>query len=171
MLPATSCFSPWPAFRAALLSTLLLATDQPAYAQSLDFALPGLGDRPVRLADFRGRWVIVNFWASWCSPCLLEMPELQAFHEARRDRVAVVGVNFEDRPASEVRAFASRLGITFPIALSGGNPIPGFELKGLPTTFLISPAGKLADTRLGTVNATMLAERLAELEKAGDSAR
>ena len=80
MLPATSCFSPWPAFRAALLSTLLLATDQPAYAQSLDFALPGLGDRPVRLADFRGRWVIVNFLASWCSPCLLEMPELQAFH-------------------------------------------------------------------------------------------
>jgi len=99
------------------------------------------------------------------------MPELQAFHEARRDRVAVVGVNFEDRPASEIRAFVSRLAITFPVALSGGNPVPGFALKGVPTTFLISPTGKLADTHLGTVNAAMLAERLAELEKADAAAR
>lgn len=171
MRSATSRFWRQPALHAAILAALLLAANRCVHAQDPEFTLPGLGDRPVRLADFRGRWVVVNFWASWCSPCLLEMPELQAFHEAHRDRVAVVGINFEDRPASEIRAFVSRLAITFPVALSGGNPIPGFALKGVPTTFLVSPTGKLADTHLGTVNAAMLAERLAELQKADASAR
>lgn len=152
--------------RPALLLALVLATISLARAENLDFALPGLDNQPVRLADFRGRWVVVNFWASWCSPCLLEMPELQAFHEAHRDRVTVVGINFEAISPDEIRAFAERLRITFPILLGGGEPVAGFELKGLPTTFLISPAGKLVEARLGTVNAAMLAKRLAELEKA-----
>lgn len=158
-------------FRPVLLLTLLMATTHLASAQNPDFALPGLDDQPVRLTDFRGRWVIVNFWASWCAPCLLEMPELQAFHEAHRNRATVLGVNFEDLAPGEVRAFAERLAITFPILLGGDKPIPGFELKGLPTTFLVSPAGELVDTHLGTVNAAMLAERLAELEKTDNSPR
>ncbi|HRD66731.1 MAG TPA: TlpA disulfide reductase family protein [Candidatus Competibacter sp.] len=156
-------------FGLALLLALLSATTYLARAQDLDFALPGLNDQPVKLASFRGRWVVVNFWASWCSPCLLEMPELQAFHEAHHDRAAVVGINFEAISPDEVRTFVAHLGITFPILLSGGEPVAGFELKGLPTTFLISPAGKLVEARLGTVNAAMLAERLTELEKAGNS--
>jgi len=96
---------------------------------------------------------------------------LQAFHEHHHERATVVGVNFEDIAPSEIRAFVERLAITFPVALSGGELLPGFELKGLPTTFLISPAGELVDTHLGTVNAAMLAERLAELESASGSSR
>jgi len=149
----------------------LLALSPLARAQGPDFALPGVDGQPVRLADFRGRWIIVNFWATWCTPCLLEMPELQAFHEQHHERTTVVGVNFEDIAPSEIRAFVERLAITFPVALSGGEPLPGFELKGLPTTFLISPTGELVDTHLGTVNAAMLAERLAELESTGGSSR
>lgn len=151
--------------RALLLALLSLTVTSP-WARPLDFSLPGLNSQPVKLADYRGRWVIVNFWASWCSPCLLEMPELQAFYEAQRARATVIGVNFEDRSANEVRVFTDQLAITFPIALSAGNPVPGFELKGLPTTFLISPDGKLVDTHLGPVNAEMLTERLASQEKA-----
>lgn len=170
--PATALwFSSQPGFQAMLLAVLLAAITPPATAQNPDFSLPGLDGRPIRLTDFRGRWVIVNFWASWCSPCLFEMPELQAFHETHSDRATVIGINFEDLPPDKVRAFAQRLVITFPIALSGGNPVTGFDLKGLPTTFLISPAGKLVDTHLGTVNATMLAERIAEMEKTSNSTR
>ena len=155
----------------ALLLALLLATIQPAGAQGPNFTLPGLDDQPVRLADFRGRWVVVNFWATWCAPCLLEMPELQTFYEAHGARAAVIGVNFEDLAPAEIRSFAKRLAITFPVVLSGGHPIPGFELKGLPTTFLVSPAGELVDTHLGTVNAAMLTARLDELEKTAGSLR
>ena len=154
-----------------LLLALLAATAAPLQAQALDFSLPGLSQQTVKLADYRGRWVIVNFWASWCSPCLLEMPELQAFYEAHRERVTVIGVNFEDRAADEVRVFTDQLAVTFPIALSAGHPVPGFELKGLPTTFLVSPAGKLVDSHLGPVDAEMLAGRLAAQEKTGAPAR
>lgn len=171
-MPAIApCHSYRTDFRPALLLLALLALSPLARAQGPDFALPGVDGQPVRLADFRGRWIIVNFWATWCTPCLLEMPELQAFHEQHHERATVVGVNFEDIAPSEIRAFVERLAITFPVALSGGEPLPGFELKGLPTTFLISPTGELVDTHLGTVNAAMLAERLAELESTGGSSR
>lgn len=152
-----------------LLLALWLALISAANAEGLNFTLPGLDGRPVRLADFRGQWVIVNFWASWCTPCLLEIPELESFHQAQRGRAVVVGVNFEDIAPHEIRPFVERLGVTFPIVLSAGRQIPDFHLKGLPTTFMVSPKGMLADTRLGMVNAALLAARLAELERAGES--
>ncbi|HNW77412.1 MAG TPA: TlpA disulfide reductase family protein, partial [Candidatus Competibacteraceae bacterium] len=71
--------------RLAWILTLLLASLS-ASAQPLNFTLPGLNGQAVQLADFRGRWVVVNFWASWCTPCLMEMPELQTFHEQHADR-------------------------------------------------------------------------------------
>ena len=157
--------SPLPC-RLAFRLALLLAAVHSASAQGLNFTLPDLDNRPVRLADFRGKWVVVNFWATWCPPCLLEMPELQAFHEAHANRAAVIGVNMEDLAPTEIQSFAARLAVTFPIVLSGGKPVSGFDLKGLPTTFLVSPAGELADTHLGTVTAAMLAERVAEIDKA-----
>lgn len=161
-----------PGFRSLLLVlVLLLASIHAANARELNFTLPDLDGRTVRLTDFRGQWVIVNFWATWCTPCLLEMPELESFHQAQRGRAVVVGVNFEDLAPSEIRPFVDRLGVTFPIALSAGQQVPDFDLKGLPTTFLVSPTGQLADTHLGTVNAALLTERLAELERAGDSPR
>ena len=156
-------------FRAMLLMLTLLGLSFIAHAQNPNFTLPNLDNHPVRLSDFRGRWVIVNFWATWCMPCLLELPELQAFHEAHHERITVVGVNFEEIAPSEIQALVKRLVITFPIVLSNGDPLPGFTLKGLPTTFLISPDGKLVDTHLGTVSTTMLTTRLAELESAANN--
>jgi thiol-disulfide isomerase/thioredoxin len=151
-----------------LLLALLLALIPPTGGSvGLDFTLPNLDGRPVRLVDFRGQWTVVNFWASWCTPCLLEMPELESFHQAQRGRTVVVGVNFEALAPGEIRPFVERLGVTFPILLSAGQRMPGFPLKGLPTTFLVSPAGTLAYTHLGAVNAALLVERLTELERAG----
>jgi thiol-disulfide isomerase/thioredoxin len=145
---------------------VLLSATAVAGAPALQFTLPDLQEQPVRLTDFHGRWVVVNFWATWCAPCVEEMPELQAFHDEQRDRAAVIGVNFESRTPDKIRAFVDELAITFPIVLSGGQPVPGFDLRGLPTTFLISPTGELTDTHLGLVNAAMLVERLDELEAA-----
>lgn len=150
---------------------VLLITVPLANAQRPTFTLPNLDQQLVRLTDFRGRWVVVNFWASWCTPCLMEMPELQAFYNTSHDHAVVIGVNFEELEFAKIRQFAKDLSITFPIVLSGGQPVSGFDLKGLPTTFLVSPKGELADTHLGTVNAAMLKQRIIELEKTSDLPR
>lgn len=153
------------------LSAAAMTPTHAASAQEVNFALPGLDKQTVRLTDFRGRWVIVNFWATWCTPCMLEMPELQAFHQTHHARAAVIGVNYEELTADEIRFFVNRLGITFPVALSGGQPVRGFNLKALPSTFLVSPTGKLVRTYLGAVNAAMLLEKLDALEREGDAVR
>lgn len=155
-------FPRWFIARTAALLALLTIMLPVVTAQTVDFSLPGLEGKPIRLMDYRNRWVFINFWASWCPPCLLEMPELQEFYEKHRDQAIVIGVNFEALTPDQARAFTDQLAITFPIALSGGNPLPGFVLKGLPTTFLVSPTGQLVDTHMGSVNAAMLAARLTE---------
>ncbi len=151
--------------RVALLLTLSFLPNTIVNAQPLDFTLADLDKQTVYLSDFRGRWAVVNFWATRCAPCIMEMPELQAFYEENQWRAIVIGVNFEESTSDHVGLFVKQLAITFPIALSQGKPVPGFEVKGLPTTFLISPDGELVDTHLGTVNADMLNKRLAELAK------
>ena len=149
----------------------LLALAYPVRAQGVNFTLLDINDRSIQLADFRGQWVIVNFWASWCTPCLLELPELQAFYEVNSTSTAVISVNLDDITASEIRPFVTQLGVTFPIALSGGQSVPDFEVKGLPTTFFISPTGQLVDAHLGAVNAALLTKRLITLKRTSESAR
>jgi len=165
------CYQPCRSTSSWVFILILLIAAPLANAQRLAFTLPGLDQQLVRLTDFRGRWVVVNFWATWCTPCLMEMPELQAFYNANHDYAVVIGVNFEELELARVRQFTKDLSITFPIVLSGDQPISGFDLKGLPTTFLISPKGELADTHLGTVSAAMLKQRIIELEKTSGLSR
>jgi len=143
------------------LMTLLLVLALPAWAESVDFTLPDLQGRQVQLSSFQGKWVAVNFWATWCVPCLQEMPELDVFHERYKDADAmVIGVNFEDIDAAQLQAFVQEqfVSIGFPLVMSGANPLPGFTIRALPTTFLVSPAGKLVNTHMGVLTAAMLEE-------------
>ncbi len=118
-----------------------------------DYVLRDLDGREHRLSDLQGKWVVINFWATWCPPCIEEMPALEAFHQAHKDRDAVVwGVNFQDAPAQELRAFVERLGVTYPILGQGQSPVTPFgTVKVLPTTFVVDPEGKFARAFQGTV--------------------
>lgn len=114
------------------------------------------------LAQQRGKWVIVNYWATWCGPCLQEMPELSAL-AAMRQHIAVIGLAYEDTPVEELRAFLQKRPVAYPIApIDVYDPPEDFGApRGLPTTWLIAPDGKLARKYTGPVTARMLEDDIA----------
>lgn len=103
------------------------------------------------LAAQRGKWVLVNFWATWCKPCLQEMPELS--HLAESGEVSVIGLAYEEIDDAELRAFIARRPVAYPIAkVDVYQPPADFGApRGLPTSYLIGPDGAIAKKFLGPV--------------------
>jgi peroxiredoxin len=114
--------------------------------------LPGLRGGRVRLADLRGRPVVLNFWASWCPPCAAEMPEFQRVHRRLGDRVAFLGVNQRDQTQAAER-LARSSGVTYPLATDPtGLAFDAFGGLGMPTTVLIRADGTVADIFAGQLD-------------------
>lgn len=142
---------------AVVLAALATPAAAPALAADdlaprVDFERPGLDGVPVRLSAFRGQWVVVNFWATWCGPCIREIPLLDALHR-ERDDVTVIGVNFEEIDHQDLEQFVDRMSISYPVVEVGAEPLVPFEpLKGLPSTFLVSPDGVPVAAKVGEVD-------------------
>ena len=113
-----------------------------AAAEPVDFTLPDLEGKPVSLSEFRGKWVIVNYWATWCPPCLDEIPDLVQLYEDNRDKLVVLGVDFEEVNTEYLREFVESHFMSYPIVRSEPLPVtPLGPVLGLPTTYIISPEG------------------------------
>ena len=104
------------------------------------------------LASRRGHWVVVNYWATWCNPCLKEIPDLDAMDRARED-VEVIGLAYEEIDRADMEAFLRTHPISYPIAIidTYSPPADFGTPRGLPMTFLIDPDGKIAARHLGPV--------------------
>ncbi len=124
-------------------------------AEPVDFELSGLDGKQYRLSDYRGKWVLINFWATWCPPCLEEMPELELFHTNHKDKDAVVlGLNMEDISETKLKKFVEQQFVSYPILLiKRSSQLPFGRVAGLPTSFLISPQGDIIARQVGTVTA------------------
>jgi cytochrome c biogenesis protein CcmG/thiol:disulfide interchange protein DsbE len=127
-----------------------------------DFALSDLDGNPIRLADLRGRPVIVNFWASWCGPCVEEFPLLQAAHaDHASEGLAVVGIVFRDN-SEAARDFMRRMGAGWPAAMDPGEQIArSFGIHGPPETFFIDRAGVVRGRQIGQLTRADLERQLA----------
>lgn len=120
-------------------------------APAPDFVLPGIEPgRAVRLADLRGRPVVVNFWASWCHPCREEFPLLRgALAEHRNADLVVVGISYRDI-AADARRFAAAQRATWPLVRDpGGAAARAYGVRAVPQTFFVAADGTLADRRFG----------------------
>ncbi|KFN47720.1 TlpA family protein disulfide reductase, partial [Arenimonas metalli] len=115
------------------------------------------------LSAERGGWVVVNFWATWCKPCLKEIPDFSAF-DAARDDVKVIGLAYEEIDEAAMREFLAKLPAGYPIALLDVyDPPADFETpRGLPMTYLIAPDGAVAKKFLGPVTSQELAAAITE---------
>jgi peroxiredoxin len=118
-----------------------------------DFELPLAGGGRVRLSDLRGRPVVVTFWATWCPVCQKEMPALQASYQRYQAQgLAVLGVNVREGEA-EVTAYASSVGLAFPLLLDAdGQTADLYQVNGIPTTLFIDAQGVVRERRVGPVS-------------------
>jgi thiol-disulfide isomerase/thioredoxin len=122
-------------------------TDEP-----VDFSLQQLGGGEVALSDYRGKWVVVNYWATWCAPCVKEMPELSALHEAHED-IVVLGLAFEDVDDADFNEFLEDAPVSYPILKVDvyEPPQPFGAPKVLPTTIILDREGRSVKAFLGPV--------------------
>lgn len=136
------------------------------------FTLPSLNVEPVSLSDYRGKWVFLNFWATWCPPCVAEMPELQKLYEGGFDsdptKVAVVAVNKGEDQAT-AQAFMTKNRLSMTVALDTDNAVSGqYVVVQLPITFLIDPDGVVRYQHIGPLNSDLIPlylERIRERDK------
>ena len=156
-------------FRAGilLLAALLAMTSGSAFGESA--ALPTTPALQVKtldgsdwsLASKRGHWVVVNFWATWCSPCLKEIPDLTAF-DAARDDVEVIGLAYEEIEPADMAEFLKKHPAGYPVAIVDVyDPPADFDTpRGLPMTYLIAPDGSVAKKFLGPVTSKELSQAI-----------
>ena len=152
------------------LGLCFMAATVSAKEATVDFSLPDMNGKTVRLSDYRGKWVVVNLWATWCPPCLDEIPELIEFHEAHQDKDAVVlGLNYEEVDLAYLKEFAGQSFINYPVLLTEpGKKLPFGGLLGLPTTILVSPEGVPVVRRTGAVTRQELEQAILEFKQDGE---
>ncbi len=141
------------------ISIVLLVWVLAMPAVASDFRLPDMDGREHSLSDYLGRWVVVNYWATWCPPCLEELPELEVFHSNAGGKAVVLGVNMEEIEMSRLRAFVDEQFLSFPILIATGAPrrdqLIG-PIEGLPTSYLVSPDGEIVARQVGQVTAAAI---------------
>lgn len=138
-----------------LLATLLVFAGSTSHAdQAPDFTLPDLNGKQHKLSDYRGKWVLVNYWATWCPPCREELPELEVFYSTDKEKVVVLGVNLEDIDRGALKLFVEEQFLSYPILRAKANEsqLVGV-VTGLPTSYLITPDGEVVARQVGPVTA------------------
>ncbi|MCL4301545.1 MAG: TlpA family protein disulfide reductase [Anaerolineae bacterium] len=146
-------------------------TATPGQPAAPDFSLKTLDGRQISLSQFRGKPVLINFWASWCAPCRLEMPELKRVYEVRQDEglvVLAVNVTYLDS-MQDVQRFGTKFGLTFPVLLDETGEVADnlYYVRGLPTSIFVDRAGLVAKIQLGPMTGVQLDEFVGEILKEG----
>ncbi|GAB4191113.1 MAG: hypothetical protein Tsb002_19530 [Wenzhouxiangellaceae bacterium] len=137
--------------------------DEQQTQEAIDFTLPLLAGDPVSLSDYRGQWVVVNYWATWCGPCRKEIPDLSQLHDDRDD-ITVLGLAYEEVDAEVFEKFLTEYQATYPILVVDVYDPPAAlgTPRALPTTFIVDPRGAIAKTILGPVTSEDISHFIAE---------
>ena len=133
-----------------------------AWVQAADFRLTDTKGKTHTLSGYKGKWVLVNYWATWCPPCLEEIPDLVALHEDRKNNLVVIGVAMDYRNARQVTDFAESMLVDYPIVLGNDEVVRQIgPVQGLPTTYLYNPDGRMVAQQVGAITREMVERYIA----------
>ena len=164
-------YSEWLNSQRAGANIQIFLNGQPQSPQALmgqtapNFTLATIDGQPVSLADYAGKVVLVNFWATWCSSCLTEMPDYErVYQKYGQNNFVVLGVNFQEAPG-RVGQYADGLGLTFPVLLDtdGNVTTHQYQIIGMPASIIVDPQGNIFYRHLGPMSAETLQAKLTEL--------
>ncbi len=121
-------------------------------AQAADFKVTDTTGKAHTLSGYKGKWVLVNYWATWCPPCLEEIPDLISLHDNKKNNLVVIGIALDYKTPKQVTDFADGLLVTYPIVLGNAQITRQIgPVQGLPTTYLYNPDGKLVAQQVGAI--------------------
>lgn len=147
----------YPIWLAGLLLALVAG-----WSQAADFRVTDTKGKAHALSGYKGKWVLVNYWATWCPPCLEEIPDLIALHGNKKNNLVVIGVAMDYRNAKQVTDFAEGMLVDYPIVLGNDQVVRQIgPVQGLPTTYLFNPDGKMVAQQVGAITREMVESYIA----------
>jgi thiol-disulfide isomerase/thioredoxin len=162
--------------RAIALSVFLLAsaTAAPAVAatgQVSNFSFRDVDGKQHQFSQYRGKWVVVNYWATYCGPCVAELPALNSIAKRYKDSVVVLGMDAGETPADELKEFAANRRLAYPVIPTQDSTMFALGLVyGVPTTFIVNPQGKVVDTHMGAISVSQLQNYIRQGKRASVAA-
>lgn len=115
-----------------------------------DWELKNLEGKVVKLSEFRGKVVILDFWATWCGPCRVEIPHFVELQKQYRDKgLAVIGVSLDEQGPEVVKKFVKQFGVNYPVVIGNEKIADAYGIEGLPTTFVIDRHGRIVSWYIG----------------------
>ena len=143
-----------------LVFTLMLVLVAQVALATPEFTLYDLNGKPHRLSDYHGKWVVVNYWATWCPPCQEEIPELIHFYDTHKSKAVVLGVDMDMGGISQqkLRRFVSNYMISYPVLKGTPDMETIGPVPGLLTTYVIAPDGRPVARQIGEITSDVLTD-------------
>jgi cytochrome c biogenesis protein CcmG/thiol:disulfide interchange protein DsbE len=130
-----------------------------------DFTLPDILGNPVSLANYRGKVVLIDFWATWCPPCRRGIPDLIELQKEFEGDLVVIGISVDSDTKDNVPSFVKEAGINYPVVYGDDQVVQAYGgIEGIPTTFILDKSGAVVNSHVGLTEKSILADEISKLK-------
>ncbi len=135
--------------------------------KATDFTLKTLDGKNVKLSDYKGKVVIIDFWATWCPPCRKGIPDLVAIQKEYKDNLVIIGISLDQQNTiKDLAPFIKNYGINYPVVLGTQQVVTDYgDIRSIPTSFVIDQSGNIVDTHIGLVQKSTYTNKIKQLIK------